>query len=139
MKIEYIIILFTMIFASCKNCEDNSEPTLTPFFADYSNYELYYGIGGIDTLKMTYELPIAINSDTSIYIFMDSVKMDTLGISYKRIIKYDSEKCGFSIILDSFKLLDKSTFDSAKFKIHDYTATMLGHRNKNEYEVILYH
>jgi hypothetical protein len=139
MKVEYLIILITLILTSCKDCEDRSEPTLSIFFADYRNYDLFYGIGGIDTLEMTYELPIAINSDTSFYIFIDSSIIDTLGISYKRLCEYKSEECGFSITLNSFKLLDISTFDSAVFNVYDHSNTILGDRNKNAYEVILYH
>jgi hypothetical protein len=104
-----------------------------------SSYDLFYGFGGTDTLNMTAELPIAINRDSSVYIFISSEKTDTLGISYKRHIKYDSDICGFSITLDSFSLLDISTFDSAEFIIHDITPTIFGESGKNAYYVILYH
>jgi hypothetical protein len=100
---------------------------------DRIQYEKALGLGSTDTLFIDDGLPIAINSDTSIYILFNSNKNDTLGISYIRKIKYTSNVCGFTISLDSFRLLEISTFNSAEFETHNYLNT-----NETDYEIYLY-
>jgi len=137
MKINIFLIFILIVLSSCHHCQNSIEPTLQVQFDDHSSYEKMYGIGGKDTLQMTYSLPVSINSDTSIYLFIDSSKIDTFGMTYKRTIRYHSADCGFSIELDSFKLLDISTFSRAQFNIHvsepSATEDLI-----NYYEVTLY-
>ena len=125
MKNILIVLCTVLILASsCKRCYDISEPSI--FLRPYGSfhYRQFYGIGGKDTLPWYGYLPVAINSDTSVYILMDSAVRDTLAISYQRIVKYQSEECGFAVRLDSFKLLDVSTFDSASFNSENYEVTL---------------
>lgn len=138
MKNKLFLFLIICLLSACRDCEDTGEPTLVTYFDDGSSYEKVYGLGGADTLPMNYEIPIAINSDSSIYILFNAEKTDTLGISYKRVVKYESKECGFSVTLDSFKLLEISTFDSAEFKIYEDNKSYFLSSSRNSYEVALY-
>jgi hypothetical protein len=137
MKNNIFLILLLVLLNSCKDCVNTTEPTLNVHFDDNQTYDKVYGLGGRDTLSMTYSLPVSLTSDTSIYIFFSSSKVDTFGMSYKRIISYNSTDCGFSIRLESFKLLDISTFSNGQFSIHQ-TNYSSEEPNKYYYEVTLY-
>jgi hypothetical protein len=142
-----LLILFPILFLlfSCKDCEDFTEPTLNVDFENYDQFENYqyytcfYGIGGKDTLPMDGELPIAINSDTSTYILFNEQLVDTLSICYHRTFKYSGEICGVSIILDSFKLLNSSTFDSVIFYVRDSSYDNYMNIKRNTYEILIYY
>jgi hypothetical protein len=96
-------------------------------------------LGGKDTIYWSEKIPIAINADSSVYLIFRNNKIDTLGISYKRHIEYESKNCGFTILLDSFKLLKLSTFDSVVFEINDKTETIFETSAKNVYKVNIFH
>jgi hypothetical protein len=138
MKHICLALLTFLLLNSCYDCEDTSEPVLIVNFTDGNRYDHFYGIGGIDTLPMAGEVPVAINSDTSIYIFIGSSGTDTLGISYKRTIDYASENCGFAITLNSFEMLELSTFSHAEFRVYDSSSSMIGNSKRNEYEIDIY-
>lgn len=138
MKI-YSLIIILIVLTAC-TCEEQTEPKLIIDFHDSSihHYSYCYGIGGNDSIHDYNELPIDINSDTSIYVLKYSTITDTIAITYKRNIFYESEACGFAIELESLKLLNISTFDSASFDIYNYTYTYPVKSNKNAYSIHIY-
>jgi hypothetical protein len=141
MKILYFLIIIIIVFTSCSTCEDQTEPKLNVDFHinGLHYYSSCYGIGSHDSIHDYSELPLAINSDTSIFVFIDSLNTDTLAISYKRNIRYQSEGCGFTIELESFNLLDISTFDSVSFETSSTSFSYPSKSNKNEYTINIYH
>ncbi|MBU0487851.1 MAG: hypothetical protein KKA07_13830 [Bacteroidetes bacterium] len=120
-KVNYRI--FTIIitlgiaiyFSSCNRCDDKAEPTLLVTLPADSNYYEAYGVNGLHSFTLTKEeneLPLPINSDTVIYIFFTENSQDTLCLSYHREIEYDSDRCGYTVYLDDFRILEPTSFDS---------------------------
>jgi hypothetical protein len=133
-----LFFIFVIELISCQVCEEFTEPTLTLEFENEITFEKIYGIGGTSTFKSINNLPLAINSDTTIYIFYHENKIDTLGISYNRNILFDSEYCGFAITLDSFTNLDISTFDNISISSSNETENIIGKSKQNEYKIIIH-
>ncbi len=137
--IQHIVILLMITHLySCRNCEDTSEPRLLVKFNGGLNYTKVVGVGGSGNLTVEDRLPLAINADTTTYLFFTDSITDTVSITYNRNFRFEKEDCGFTITLDSFKLLRISTFDSAVFVIKESESTLLGESNKNVYEVSLF-
>lgn len=134
MRIIFIVCLgaFLLNFSCDDNC-NTSEPVMEVLFNDTTTmYSSFYGIGGSDALlnsyRNTYYIPLAINTDTSIYVFENNEIADTLAISYQRNFVYVGKNCGYRVECDSFKLIKSSGFDSVNFVIekntHVYTYSL---------------
>jgi hypothetical protein len=124
----------------CTDCEDTKSPISHINFHGHK-YDKAKGLEidyFIDSSLYDGGYPISIISDTTIYIFSDSTGFDTLAFSYKRYIEFESRDCGFTIILDSMKLLDMSTFDSVLFTIEDSSYHYPFYSRQNTYRIEIY-
>lgn len=128
------------LFSACKNCEDTSEPLATIYFEGKS-YERAVGISAGKTVPLSNidDLPLSIASDTTTYILFNGESSDTLAIKYNRIFEFESYECGFTVKLDSFKLLESSSFENVKFEIIDSTFSLFfGTSYRNSYNIYVY-
>ncbi len=145
MKKTTVIFTILLFLSACKDCEDTSEPQSLIFFQG-STYERAVGISavGISAGKnVTFidadEYPLSIVSDTTTYIFYNGELTDTLSIKYNRDFIFESEKCGFTVTLNSFQLLESSSFDSVQFEIYESTNEfILGRIKRNGYHIYVY-
>lgn len=150
----FILFFLLCLCASCRNnCEDSTEPSLYVYLVNNVKYSAIYGIGGKGNLPISEAipadwftsgkptsavLPIAINSDTSVYVFKDSIKNDTLAITYKRNIYFANGYCGFAVILNSLRMLKTSTFDSVTIVTNDNSNYIIP-ISANLYQITIYH
>ena len=134
-----LFIFVVILFNSCEDCEDSSAP-IASIRIHNQNYSHAKGLGKIDygNSKNEHYYPLSINSDTTVYVFYDSLNYDTLAFSYRRNFVFESNKCGFTVTLDSFKLLELSTFQDVQFSISEDTYNYPVKLKKNAYYIDVY-
>lgn len=134
-----LFIFIVILFNSCVDCEDSSAPvaSIRIYGQTYSHVK---GLGKIDfeISESGHHYPLSINSDTTVYIFYDSIDYDTLAFTYMRNFVFESNKCGFTVTLDSFRLLELSTFQDVQFTVFDDSYSYPVKLKKNEYLIEVY-
>ena len=144
---NYLFRLLLILFffgTSCQGCEDTTEPILIIdlIYLDYFDYTYIRGVNSDEEIPIDYsvfKIPVAINSDTTTYLLYGGGIIDTLAISYERKFDFESKHCGFTITLDSFKLLNESSFDSVVFTIVESSYHTMFKSNQNEYYIEIYY
>ena len=142
-------------------CEDNSEPTVNVnlyrrdfegnFFCkiEVLNINTNLNDSTYESPSHLYAIPLSLVSDTVTYIFsfcsrtengqLVLAKTETLSFKYRRNFNFESRGCGFTVTLDSFQVLETSTFKKEKVKFKIYHSTGGGlfstTSEKNEYTI----
>ncbi len=117
----YSLIIVMAYGTSCgKRCPDLNSPHILVIFEGNATLKKVSGIGGgniqwqgNDTTatgkkRTLYLLELAVNSDTTTYIFKGFVKDDTLTVSAKNFKSYNN-KCGFYVAPYDLKVKNEST------------------------------
>ncbi|KXX67093.1 DUF6452 family protein [Flammeovirga sp. SJP92] len=144
------LIIFTLIFTSCNDCEYGSEPTMNlQFTHDHTNHEGEYyppdydkvilaGSDSVLTFSHSLKYPLSIVSDTTTLIFSNNEQIDTLSIKYTRNFDFESKECGYTVTLSDFQNLKETTFDSVTIFTSTSSQSLLKELNRNEYYIIIY-
>lgn len=142
MKNLFILVLIILIFTSCVDCEDTSEPLAIFLFKnEYVEYKEVRGINSEDIINVTNfddGYPLSIVSDTTTLLFYDTASIDTLSIRYKRNFDFESNQCGFTVTLSDFENLPQTSFDSLSFKIYESSDGYPVASKKNLYVVEIF-
>lgn len=102
-------------------------------------YNQSYALGYIEEPQFTSYYPIAINADSTIYVFINEAGSDTLAIGYKREVKYDSDYCGFTVEMSNLHLLEISTFDSVVFEAYTGPDNLPKEIDQYDFTATIYH
>ena len=146
-------------------CEEDSEPTAIVvlsgiifrenFFCkiEVLNINTNLNDSTYESPSHLYAIPLSLVSDTVTYIFSFCsrtengqpvpTRTETLSFKYRRNFNFESRGCGFTVTLDSFQVLETSTFkkEKVKFKIHHTSSSGGGFifpsttSEKNEYTI----
>lgn len=131
-----------MIFTSCKDCEDTSEPTAIIIFRnEYVEYDKVKGVNSdsiIGVANFDGDYPLSIISDTTTLLFYKAYSIDTLSIRYNRNFDFESKECGFTVTLSEFQSLDQTSFDSVSFEIRESSYSYPVELKKNEYVIEIF-
>ncbi|MDX2190597.1 MAG: hypothetical protein SFY32_12105 [Bacteroidota bacterium] len=118
----FLILILISLTYTCTVKRDNSEAFYLEFQGITSGSEPYcfdqiYGINRPNWQELCTKrgqsigLPLNINQDSSIFVFVKGAKKDTIKTKYLRYI--DSNENSYQLILDKYKIY-YSTFDSLK-------------------------
>ena len=124
MKYKLFKGCLNVIFISClffySGCVDDcdgeeGEPNLYVSFATAKPYTRVYGLNGKEknssnSSNLQWTVPISIKDDSTIVVFESAAGTDTLTIHYSRTVKMESQRCGFRLFLDDFKITEPTTF-----------------------------
>jgi hypothetical protein len=107
-------------FSHCgpQPCLPNSEPEVRVSFRTPKNYTTISTINSkiviTPGINSTYEtLPISLANDQLTFIFSNSKQSDTLSFGYKRNFKFESQRCGYVVSIENFRLIVPTSFKNA--------------------------
>jgi Family of unknown function (DUF6452) len=112
-----------LFFSHCgpPPCLPSSEPEARVYFQINKNYTsiacLNPKIVITPGLNSTIEdLPISLSSDVLTFVFANSTRSDTLSFAYKRNFKFESQRCGYVVAIENFKLIVPTSFKDVRLE-----------------------
>jgi Family of unknown function (DUF6452) len=100
-------------------CLPNSEPLARVYFRTSKNYTSISTINpkivitpGINSIAE--DLPISLSNDQLTFVFVNSTRSDTLSFAYKRNFKFESQRCGYVVAIENFRLVVPTSFKDTR-------------------------
>ncbi len=67
-----------------------------------------------DFPRSSFQVPIALGSDTTTYIFEGANRIDTLSVSYDRKVQFISRTCGATLYIQNIRLSEPTSFSNVR-------------------------
>lgn len=125
-------------FSSClPPCSPTSEPQAQTYFRTNKGYTSISTISPRVTIKPGFNstvesLPISLSQDQLSFVFANSRQSDTLSISYKRNFKFESERCGYVVIIEDFKVISPTSFKDVRVEV---SSGSYSYSNSNQFSI----
>jgi hypothetical protein len=121
--ISLLMIGGVLFFSHCgpPPCLPNSEPRARVYFQIGKNYTSISTINpkivitpGLNSIAE--DLPISLSNDQLTFVFANSTRSDTLSFAYKRNFKFESQRCGYVVAIENFKLIAPTSFKDVRLE-----------------------
>lgn len=113
--------IFLLFCCGPPPCLATSEPHARIFFQVSKNYTRISTINpkiviipGINSIAE--DLPISLSNDQLTFVFANSTRSDTLSFAYKRNFKFESQRCGYVVAIENFRLIAPTSFKDVRLE-----------------------